>query len=150
MLELFADLYPNSTLLPKDPILRAKARFFIDAVGTKLVPAWAGFVMRGAEDGETAALNALETIQALLPSDKTYAVNNDFTIADAAIAPFLGRLETLVKNDIGAFKPGEGKKFYEIYLSEKFSKIRNYFEAIKKRESFKKTFDEVRLSCFFR
>ena len=143
MLEFIADLYPESTLLPRDPVLRAKTRFFIDAVSTKLLPAWANFAMRGADGGAEAAINGLEAIQALLPEGKTYAVSNDYTIADAAIAPFLGRLEVAVKNDIGAFKAGEGKKVFEAYQSEGFRKLREYFDAVKKRDSFKQTFDEV-------
>lgn len=144
LLEFFADLYPDSALLPKDPVQRAQARFFIDSVGTKFSPGWASFIMRGADDGADSVISGLEAIQALLPADKTYAVNNEFTIADAAIAPFLARFEVLAKNDIGAFKAGEGKKVYEVYQSEKFSKLRQYFETIKKRDSFKTTFDEVR------
>ncbi len=46
MLEFIADLYPESNLLPKDPVLRAKARFFIDAFSTKVSPFYMGFVAR--------------------------------------------------------------------------------------------------------
>ncbi|KAH8116006.1 glutathione S-transferase [Phellopilus nigrolimitatus] len=140
LLEFFADLFPESTLLPKDPVLRAKARFFIDAVGTKFTPGWMSFVIRG-EDAD-GALTGFEEIQKLLPADKTYAVSDEFTIADAAIAPFLGRFEVTLRNDIGTYKEGEGKKVYEIYQSARFDKLRKYFDAIKARESFKSTFDE--------
>lgn len=141
IVELVADLFPESSLLPKDPILRAKARFFIDAVSTKLSPGWAGFIIRG-EDVE-ALYKGLEALQSLLPEDKTYAVSNDYTIADIAITPFLARLEVTLKNDLGAYKEGEGKKAWEVYQSDKFAKIRKYFENIKGRASFKATFDEV-------
>jgi len=140
LLEFVGDLYPNSTLLPKDPVLRAKARFFIDAVGTKLSPAWNAFLRRG--ESEDALLKAFDDIQSLLPKDKTFAVSNDFTTADAAIAPFLARIEVLLKNDIGSYKEGEGKRVFDVLQSPKYSKIKEYFEAIKARDSFKKTFDE--------
>ena len=142
LVEFIADLYPDSTLLPKDPVLRAKARFFVDAVSTKLVPGWGGFVQRG--EDSTALLKAFEDIQNLLPDDKKYAVSDEFTIADAAIAPFLARIDVAIKNDIGAYVPGEGKKVYEAFQSNQFSKLRNYFAKLQARPSYKTTFDEVR------
>ncbi|THH07889.1 hypothetical protein EW145_g3072 [Phellinidium pouzarii] len=141
LLDFFADLYPESGLLPKDPVLRAKARLFIDAVSTKLVPGWGGFVQRG--ENVDALYAGLEAIQGLLPSDATFAVGNTYTIADAAAAPFLARIEVLLKNDIGAYAKGEGKAAYEVYQSKRFSKLRNYFDSVKARDSFKTTFDEL-------
>ena len=55
---------------------------------------------------------------------RTFAVSDDFTIADAAIAPFLARLKVALKNDIGAYKKGEGKKTREMYHSDRFAKLR--------------------------
>lgn len=143
LLEFFADLYSESTLLPKDPVLRARTRFFIDAVGTKLIPSSYSFVYRGADDGADATLKGLEAIQDLLPADKTFAVSNEFTIADAAVAPFLARTAVAAKYDVGAFKVGEGKKVHEVLESKRFNKLRKYFTAVKERDSFKNTFDEV-------
>ncbi|KAL5476872.1 hypothetical protein ACEPAI_3058 [Sanghuangporus weigelae] len=140
LLEFIADLYPDSKLLPKDPVLRAKTRFFIDAISTKLTPGWAAFIMRG--ESADGFLNGAEAIQALLPNDKTFAVSDDFTIADAAIAPFLGRAVVCLKNDIGFFAPGEGKKAYEVLNSPRFSKLIKYYRALEARDSFKLTFDE--------
>lgn len=95
-----------------------------------------------------ALYKGLEALQSLLPEDKTYAVSNDYTIADIAITPFLARLEVTLKNDLGAYKEGEGKKAWEVYQSDKFAKIRKYFENIKGRASFKATFDEVSFMLF--
>jgi len=47
LLVFVADLFPHSSLLPKDPVQRAKARFFIDAVVNKYVPNYIGAVARG-------------------------------------------------------------------------------------------------------
>ena len=48
LLEFIADLYPDSGLLPKDPVDRVPARFFIDAFTTKVFPhAGALFVYGG-------------------------------------------------------------------------------------------------------
>ena len=144
LLEFVADLFPNSKLLSKDPVERAKARFFIDAVSNKVPGNWFAHMARG--ESSDALIAGLEFIQDLLPDGKKYALGDDFTIADAAIAPFLARIETTMKNDIGVFKSGEGKKTWEqIFTSPKFEKFQKYFENIKSRDSFKSTWDEVRL-----
>ncbi|KAF7370751.1 Serine carboxypeptidase [Mycena sanguinolenta] len=139
LVELVADLFPESTILPKDPILRAKARLFIDAVSTKFVPSYIGPVVRGQSFEPFFA--ALLDLQALLPADKTFAASDEFTVADIAIAPFLARVEIWLKNDIGAYKEGEGKKAAEyLFEGDRFARLIRYFEAVKARDSFKATF----------
>ncbi|EJD05528.1 uncharacterized protein FOMMEDRAFT_165926 [Fomitiporia mediterranea MF3/22] len=140
LLEFVADLFPGSKLLPRDPVLRARARFFIDAVNTKFVAGWMAFVAHG-ESADT-FFSAVEAIQALLTDDKKFAVSDDLTIADAAIAPFLARVFLSTKNDLGNFAPGEGRKVFEVLNSPRFSKLTNYYKRIEARESFKSTFDE--------
>ncbi|KAJ7056103.1 hypothetical protein C8F01DRAFT_1156823 [Mycena amicta] len=140
LVEFVADLYPASTILPSDPVKRAQARFFVDAVSTRLLPAYMGPLGRG--QPFEPFWNALEAIQKLLPEDKTFAVGDDFTAADIAIAPFLARMEVWMKNDIGAYKPGEGIKAAEYFFEgERFKRFVKYFDAIKARDSFKATFD---------
>ncbi|EPQ53756.1 glutathione S-transferase [Gloeophyllum trabeum ATCC 11539] len=145
LLEFVADLYPNSHLLPKDPVLRAKARFFIDAVGTKLNPKFFALVMRGEPGAGEGLLQGIEEIQKLLPEEGKgkYAVGDVYTIADAAITPFLARMEVAIKNDLGAFEPGEGTKVYEKLQGDpKYARFRKYLDDVKARPSFQKTFDE--------
>ncbi|KAF7348710.1 Glutathione S-transferase [Mycena venus] len=144
LVEFVADLYPESAILPKDPVQRAKARFFIDAVSTKFLPAYMGPIAHG--QPFEPFWDALEDLQRLLPEDKKYAVGDEYTAADIAITPFLARMEVLMelgmKNDIGAFKEGEGKKAAEYYFeSGRFKRFVKYFEDVKARESFKATFD---------
>ncbi|KAJ6514685.1 thioredoxin-like protein [Mycena vulgaris] len=130
LVEFVADLYPASALLPTDAVLRAKARFFIDVVSTKFGPAF------------MAPLDALEALQSLLPADKPFAVGEEFTAADIALAPFLARMEVALKNDIGAYKEGEGTKAAEYFFSGgRFARLVKYFDEIKARESFKTTFN---------
>ncbi|KAJ7107348.1 hypothetical protein C8R44DRAFT_885371 [Mycena epipterygia] len=111
LVEFVADLYPEATLLPKDPVLRAKARFFIDTVSTKFLPAYMG------------PLN-------LLSADRPYVLGEEYTAADIAITSFLARLEVALKNDIGAYKEGEGVKAAEYFFSGgRFKRLVKYFEA---------------------
>ncbi|KAJ7154518.1 glutathione S-transferase [Mycena filopes] len=140
LVEFIADLQPGSALLPKDPVQRAKARFFIDAVSTKFLPAYMGPVARGEPFEPLWA--ALEQLQALLPADKVYALGDEYTAADIAITPFLARMEVWLTNDIGAYKEGEGVKASEYFFKGgRFARLVKYWEDIKARESFKKTFD---------
>ncbi|KAF7292038.1 Glutathione S-transferase [Mycena indigotica] len=140
LVEFVADLYPASTLLPRDPVQRAKVRFFIEEVSNRFLPAYMGPLARG-QPWEP-LWNALDVIQRLLPDDKTYAVGDDFTAADIAIAPFLARLEVMLRHDIGAYPAGEGTKAAEYFFDGgRFTKLLRYYDAIKARESLKNTFD---------
>ena len=145
LLEFFADLYPNSTLLPKDPIARAQIRFFIDAVSTKLQPSWYGFIAKG--ESPEALYRAYDDIQSLIRGN--FAVGNQFTIADAAILPFLARIEISLENDIGAYPEGDGLKALKELKSPKYSKIQAYYEGLKSRNSFQKTFNAVGVDLGF-
>ena len=143
LLEFVADLYPDSGLLPKDSVQRARVRFFIDAVA-KVTDPYAAFMFRGeAPDNFIAAVAA---VQELL-SQNGFAVGDQFTIADAAIAPFLGRWELLLRKDVGKYAEGTGPRVHEIlFQSERFARLQKYFANISSRQSFKNSFDSVRLS----
>ncbi|KAJ7598402.1 glutathione S-transferase [Mycena floridula] len=140
LVEFVADLYPDSHLLPKDPVQRAKARFFIDTVGNKFLPTFFATIFRG--ESFDKGYEAIETLQNLLPKDKKFAVSDDFTIADAAVLPFFARMEVAFSHDVGAFAEGEGPRIYEkLNKDNRFAKFRQYFSDLKARESFKATFD---------
>ncbi|KAH9016118.1 glutathione S-transferase [Lactarius pseudohatsudake] len=118
LLEFVADLYPDSGLLPKDPVERARVRFFIDAVSTRVSPATAAFFFRG------------ESPDAFIA---TFAAGDHFTIADAAIAPFLARWELQLRNDVGKFAEGTGPGVHkELFQSERFARLQ-YFANISSR-----------------
>ncbi|KAH8991240.1 glutathione S-transferase [Lactarius akahatsu] len=140
LLEFVADLYPDSGLLPKDPVERARVRFFIDAVSTKVFPPFFAFLYRG--ESPDAFIAAAAEIQELLPPTAQFAVGDHFTIADAALAPFLGRSELYFRNDFGRYGEGAGPPVYEeLFRSERFERLQKYFANISSRESFKNSFD---------
>ncbi|KAJ7602061.1 hypothetical protein FB45DRAFT_985344 [Roridomyces roridus] len=71
----------------------------------------------------------------LIP-EKTYAINDDFTLADIAILPLLASMEIWLKNDIGAFPAGEGIKGAAYFLKgARFKRMLEYLETMKKRET---------------
>ena len=142
IVEFVADLYPDSGLLPKDPVDRAKARFFVDAVNKEILPTW-WRIFNKAEDSVDELLNGLEYVQGLFPADTAYATGDSFTIADIAIVPFLGLMEIAFKNDLGAFARGDGPKIYERIRSSKFDRLWGYMDRVKERKSFQDIFDWV-------
>ena len=90
LIQFFADLAPESDLLPQDALGKAKVRFFLDAFN-KIQPnlgKWANG--SGSYD---AFFEALDAIQDQLPPVEKgkYIFGDKFTLADIAVAPFLGR-----------------------------------------------------------
>ncbi|KAL1679659.1 glutathione S-transferase [Schizophyllum commune] len=147
IIDFFNELAPNHPLLPSDPVLRAKARFFIESFSSRFFPQWFAAVLKG--EGFEKLWDALEGLQALLPTsgDTTsggkYAVGEEYTLADVAVAPFFARLEVALREDVGGFAEGEGPKAYKVLTEDaRFARWREYFANLKERESFKKTWDE--------
>jgi glutathione S-transferase len=82
-------------------------------------------------------------LQNLLPAEG-YAVG-EWSIADAAVTPFLARASVALKNDLGAYDQGKGIKLWETLQDDaKYARFRKYFDDVTKRDSFKETFFEVR------
>ena len=121
---------------------RAQARFFIEGVSSKLTPAWYAFQMRNGPVEEV--YKGLEYVQSLLP-ETGFAVG-EYSLADIAITPFLARARIGLTNEIGAFPEGEGKKVWQTITSGKFARLAKYMDDLFARESFKATFDEVRIT----
>ena len=151
ILEFVADLYPDLGLLPKNPVERARVRFFIDAFSTKVFKPSANLFYYGGDDEEAphAFIAAVAELQELLPHNVQFAVGDHFTIADATFAPFLGFWELFLKNDISRYVAGTGPPVYrELFESERFARLQKYYANISSRESFKNSFDVVRLHCW--
>lgn len=142
LLDFIADLYPSSGLLSSDPVERAQTRFIIDLVSNKVLPpffatAWRGESPEGLYDG-------LLAFQAQLESHaKPFLGGDKLNIADAAVAPFLARLEAQLRRDVGGFATGEGQKIYdELFKSDRFGVFSKYVRALLTRETVKKSFPE--------
>ena len=145
ILEYLADVFPDAGLLPADPALRAKARLFAQTVETKFIPAFVGFLFMGAP--VPAILGAVEALQSLLPAEG-FAIG-DWSIADAAFAPFFLRLSMLGKNGLGLYDESAGKT-YAALLSERFARIQKWLADNLARSSMQNTWDEVRISIIDR
>ncbi|TFY68666.1 hypothetical protein EVG20_g3469 [Dentipellis fragilis] len=148
LLEFAVDLYPNSGLSPKEPVDRARARLFIDRTSTVFTSLYA-FMLRGG--AVEALVDSLRNLQTLLPPGGGWALGSDFTFADAAVAPFIGRIEVYLRNDLGKYPVGQGPKLYrQLFEDAEFARLQQYWKDISARPSFKATYDEVsvpRSSC---
>ena len=141
LVEFVGDLFPESGIIPKDPVKRAQARFFIEGVSSKLFPAYYALQVK---NGPVEDLyKALEYLQSLLPAEG-FAVG-EYSIADIAITPFLARARLTYLNDIGAWPVGEGPKIWKTITTGRFARLAKYTDDLLARESFKATWDEVRL-----
>ena len=141
LVEFVGDLFPESGIIPKDPVKRAQARFFIEGVSSKLFPAYYALQVKNGPIEDL--YKALEYLQSLLPAEG-FAVG-EYSIADIAITPFLARARLTYLNDIGAWPAGEGPKIWETITTGRFARLAKYTGDLFTRESFKLTWDEVRL-----
>ncbi|KAG8747008.1 hypothetical protein FRC10_002807 [Ceratobasidium sp. 414] len=141
LIEFISDLYPEAKLMPESPVERAQARFFVDFVSCRLIPAFFAFVFKG--NVGVALTSALEVIQQRLPRNSTFFGGDKPNVADISVAPFLARIQLQLKHDLGMFPEGEGLKLYNVlFKDERFHVLKEYINALMARESFKKTFDE--------
>ncbi|EKM51525.1 uncharacterized protein PHACADRAFT_212170 [Phanerochaete carnosa HHB-10118-sp] len=139
ILEFLADLFPDSGLLPKDPVLRAKARLFITVIDGQFFEGFKGyFFMR---EPATKLIDGLDALQKQLPATG-FAVGEKWNIANITITPFLACIFLLLKNNLGVYPAGDGKKTLEILCGEKFARLSKYFEDLKAQPSFKAVWDE--------
>lgn len=144
LLEFVADLVPEAELLPKDPVLRAKARFFADTVTTKFSSDTYRPVLVCKKDPEV-ILSVVDYIQNLLPEDG-YAVGQ-WSIADAAVTPFLARAEVALRDGVGKYEESKGKVVWsKLETDPKYARFRKYLADVKGRDSFKETFYPASLS----
>ncbi|KAF9261344.1 glutathione S-transferase [Marasmius fiardii PR-910] len=140
LVEFISDLFPDSGIFPSDPVERAQTRFFIDFFTTRVAPPNVGALLRG--ESFEPLIKSLLGLQDLLSKDGKYAMGDEFSAADIAVAPFILRLETAVTNELGLYETGEGARFWALYQSHpKFERLRRYIEALKERETVKKTYD---------
>lgn len=147
LLELFAELSASTTnkesvtLLPKDLIQRARARFFIETVTPKLYGPFSSSLRSGEDPAKF--LEGIEVLQSLLPKNNGYAVG-EWSIADAAVTPFLARAEVAFSNDLGTYEEGKGAAMWKLLQEDsRYERFRKYFAGVKSRASFKDTFDSV-------
>ncbi|KAI0654855.1 thioredoxin-like protein [Cubamyces menziesii] len=141
ILELLADLFPEANLLPSDPVLRAQARLFINAFETKAFDGFKDFFFMYVKGSDKSLLESLEALQARLPPTG-FAVGPEWSNADSAVAPFLVRMDLMLRHDVGRYPQEEGAAILEALRGAKFARLAKYIDDIMKSPVFKTTWDE--------
>lgn len=146
ILEFITDIFPESNLLPRDPVDRASARFLVNLFAEKLRTVQSDVLFKRGSPQEVIA--AIDELQKYMPAPGDnkgpYVNGNTFTSIDAIAAAFLIRMDGCLKRDVGSFPEGEGIKAYRVlHTSERYERYRAYLSALLQRESVLGTFPEV-------
>ena len=137
--EFLADAFPSAGLLPADPVLRAKARLFMNVVETKLTTTFIPAIL-----GHTnldPLLAALTELEGMLPAEGEFVLGEQWSIADAAVVPLFLRMRAMFKAQPPSMQSGEAARGFAALES---SRLKRYLEVNLARESVVKTWDEVR------
>jgi glutathione S-transferase len=117
-------------------VQRAQARFFVDQASVKYVDKFVGHLHKGTPASELLA--GAEALQALLPADKKFALGDELTAGDIALAPFLIRSEVVfahIRDDDGVWKA---------FQAGKYARLWKYYQDLKAHPAIASTFDVVR------
>ncbi|KAF9490117.1 hypothetical protein BDN71DRAFT_1434901 [Pleurotus eryngii] len=116
ILEFITDIFPETNLLPRDPVDRASARFLVNLFTEKLRTVQSDVLVKRGSPQELIAV--IEELQKYMPepgdNKGPYINGNTFTSIDAIAAAFLKRLDGCLKRDVGSFPEGEGIKAYDV------------------------------------
>ncbi|KAL1940769.1 hypothetical protein VTO73DRAFT_7810 [Trametes versicolor] len=136
ILEFLAELFPDAPLLPTDPFLRAKARTFVEIYRNYVSSEYLGAFFLGKPiEG---VLKALETLQAALPPDGGFAAG-EWSIAEAAVAPFIARLFLFLRVGLGSYTEEQGQTLRDTLASPRFARLTQWVKDVHERPSFQKT-----------
>jgi glutathione S-transferase len=138
IVEFVADLFPESGLMPKDPVQRAKARFFIDAVTNQFASKIRG-MFNGDPELEAGLVQGAQALEKLLAGK--FALGDKFTAADVALVPFLLRGEL-----VWSFHDPSG---LQKQIQDKAPRLWQYLQDVKAHPSVANTWDPVRNSRGF-
>lgn len=136
ILEFLAEVFPDVPLLPADPLLRAKARTFVEVYRNYVSSEYlSAFFLGKPIEG---VLKALDTLQAALPPDGGFAAG-EWSIAEAAVAPFIARLFLFLRVGLGSYTEEQGQTLRDTLASPKFARLVQWVQDVHERPSFKKT-----------
>lgn len=85
-----------------------------------------------------------DKVQSLLSNGTTYAIGDEFSIADISVGPWLARIELLLENEFfGKFDKNSVTSVVEVYKSPKYDRLREYNRRVQARPTVKKTYLRV-------
>ncbi|KKZ64910.1 hypothetical protein EMCG_09199 [[Emmonsia] crescens] len=144
--EYLEEAYPDHTphLLPTDPFERARARIWIDFVGSRITPNYRNLQYAKSTEERNAAraefLKAIKEYTSAMDPEGPYFLGKEIGLPDIALAPWVRRffmVEKFTEGGIGI--PAEGKGGDDEGV---WSRWRKWEKAVMERESLKNTFSE--------
>jgi len=146
--EFIADLYPDSGLMPRDPVQRAQVRRFIDVTNTKFAPAIGSWFYSDAPwEG---IIEAARAVQDLLPDGAAFAVGGCLTLADIAFAPFYSILQVISDQDLWLREAAKPRDVAKALNSPELARLREYANGLLARPSVKAAVDQERQEKWLR
>ncbi len=131
MLEYLDERFPSPTLMPVDPISRAKVRMMLVTIRELWLPPF--YVLNdlssSEEDKEKARKALLNNLQELKPIFEyhKYCMSDSFTVVDVSIAPILWRLNHLGISDEN-MGPHYSKYLNLVFTRKAFTNSLSLFE----------------------
>ncbi|KAI8812809.1 glutathione S-transferase [Cladochytrium replicatum] len=151
IVELIADLYPESNLLPTDPIARAQVRWFIQYFTDKVNAAW--FKLLGgvndeapkaaAAEGFNEGLKKIDAVLREQSAEGPYFLGSQFSLADVAAVPFIQRFSAVAGPVLGVRINTDGLDRYNAWvkaISARESVVKTYWGDDNVIEGYKKRF----------
>ncbi len=93
--EYLADISPLSTLLPTDPLLRARSRLAIDWAGNHIVPTFYQVLRNQPEEAAPKLSTALQQAPQWMSTEGPFWLGDQPCLADAGIYPWFERWNVL-------------------------------------------------------
>ncbi|EJF67352.1 hypothetical protein DICSQDRAFT_46340, partial [Dichomitus squalens LYAD-421 SS1] len=141
ILEFLADLYPDARLLPEDPVKRSQARIFMNTLNLRMTDDIAK------KHTSTCYLDLLEALQATMP-EVGYVVG-EWSIANAALLPFLLWMSVIVKTRVGYYVRLHNVEHVKAeWASPRFARLPQHYDQSIARPSTSVTWDEVCTPAF--
>ncbi|KAI9255543.1 thioredoxin-like protein [Sporodiniella umbellata] len=139
IIEYINDRFPDKNLLPKDPLKRARIRYFIEFFFSKFFSEYYKYLTNYRESDalstyEKNANIALKKVNELLVQQSAsgpYFLGTEYSLADIAIVPFLGRVLGFHKLALNG---------YEFPALKEYPRLAEFFSANLDRPSYKETF----------
>ncbi|KAL7937345.1 glutathione S-transferase [Trichoderma chlorosporum] len=148
IIEYLEDAYSNESkhgprLLPSDPYQRARARLWIDHIGTRIIPAFYKFLQHTPDKDFTIDQareefhNHLKTFVAQMDPEGPWFLGENISLVDISLIPWAKRLFLL-----DHYKPGGIQIPQEGGENNVWTRWNSWITAVENRESVKNTWSE--------
>ncbi|CAD6889112.1 unnamed protein product [Tilletia controversa] len=140
-----AEVYPESGLLPDDPLQRARVRYVIERALQLILRNYPSAVFKREAEGVNALYSSLEQVEKLFNSISAtgpFIFGDKLTLADIATAPFLARIVAVTDPNLGLISSELISPSIPERVQTELPRLREFLDAVKARPSWKDTFDE--------